>query len=172
MKRFALLVLTILFVFAACSSGGTGTQSINIPYPKADVVTLNVNNFAGQVAINAADRDIHSAPRVAGDAEKVSVHVQTIGDLLREADYFAGTKSRAVVAAEDVQAAIDAQIMRASRLRERINEEIRRGTILIDTKGAVVGQVNGLSVLQLGRYAFGRPSRITARLRISSCSRN
>jgi predicted ATP-dependent protease len=111
---------------------------------------------------------IEHAARVAGDAEKVSVHVQTLGDLLREADYFAGTKSRAVVAAEDVQTAIDAQIMRASRLRERINEEIRRGTILIDTKGAVVGQVNGLSVLQLGRYAFGRPSRITARVRLGA----
>jgi len=67
-----------------------------------------------------------------------------------------------------VQAAIDAQIVRASRVRERINEEIRRGTILIDTGGAVVGQVNGISVLQLGSFAFGRPSRITARVRLGS----
>ena len=55
MKRFALLVLPILLVFTACSSGGAGTQSINIPYPKAAVVTLNISNSAGQVNISAAD---------------------------------------------------------------------------------------------------------------------
>ncbi|MGB8274207.1 MAG: ATP-binding protein [Alphaproteobacteria bacterium] len=116
----------------------------------------------------AVARVIEHGARVVGDSEKMSIHVQTMGDLLREADYWAGTESRDVVTAEDVQAAIDAQIVRASRVRERINEEIRRGTILIDTGGAVIGQVNGISVLQLGSFAFGRPSRITARVRLGS----
>jgi predicted ATP-dependent protease len=65
-----------------------------------------------------------------------------------------------------VQQAIDAQIGRLDRVRERVQEEILRGTIAIDSEGAVVGQVNGLSVMQLGSFAFGRPSRITARVRL------
>jgi predicted ATP-dependent protease len=94
--------------------------------------------------------------------------VLSLGDLLREADYWSKTDGRKSVTAGDVESAIEAQVRRASRVRERINEEIRRGTILIDTAGTVTGQVNGLSVLQLGQYMFGRPSRITARVRLGS----
>ena len=65
-----------------------------------------------------------------------------------------------------MQHAVDARIRRLDRVRERVQEEIRRGTIVIDTEGATTGQVNGLSVLQLGGFAFGRPSRITARIRL------
>jgi len=107
----------------------------------------------------------HSA-RMTGDAEKLSTHMQGIADLLREADYWATKSGREVVRAADVQQAIDAQIGRTDRLRTRIQEEIQRGTILIDTSGEQIGQVNGLSVLSLGNYAFGRPSRITARVRL------
>lgn len=64
----------------------------------------------------------------------------------------------------DVQQAVDAQVRRADRIRERIFEEIHRGTILIDTKGEKIGQINGLSVIGLGNFSFGRPSRITARV--------
>jgi predicted ATP-dependent protease len=93
-----------------------------------------------------------------------------VADLLREADHLAGEAGAAVVGAEHVQAALDAQVRRASRVRERIQEDIRRGTLLLATRGEAVGQVNGLSVLQLGGYAFGRPSRITARVRLGSGS--
>jgi len=71
-----------------------------------------------------------------------------------------------VVTAEDVQAAVDAQVFRSDRLRQRVQESILRETVLIDTEGAAVGRVNALSVLQLGDFAFGRPSRITARVRL------
>jgi predicted ATP-dependent protease len=70
------------------------------------------------------------------------------------------------VTADDVQRTIEAQIHRADRVRERVQENIERGTILIDTTGERVGQVNGLSVLALGNFAFGQPSRITARVRL------
>ena len=93
-----------------------------------------------------------------------------MADLLREADHLAGEAGAAVVGADHVQAALDAQVRRASRVRERIQEDIRRGTLLLDTRGEAVGQVNGLSVLQLGGFAFGRPSRITARVRLGSGS--
>ena len=114
----------------------------------------------------AVARVIEQSARLAGDAEKLSTHMHSIADLLREADYWAGEAQHHVIAATDVQRAIDAQIRRLDRVRERTQEEIQRGTILIDTQGAAVGQVNGLSVLSMGQFAFGRPSRITARVRL------
>ncbi|MGH8066743.1 MAG: Lon protease family protein [Candidatus Entotheonellia bacterium] len=114
----------------------------------------------------AVARVIEQSARLAGDAERLSTHVRSIADLLREADYWAGEAPHDVVTAADVQRAIDAQVYRSDRVRERIQEEIQRGTILIDTEGAKVGQVNGLSVITLGQFAFGRPSRITARVRL------
>ena len=69
---------------------------------------------------------------------------------------------------QDVARAIEEQIQRSDRLRDRAQETIARGVVLIDTEGAQVGQINGLSVLQLGSFAFGRPSRITARVRLGS----
>jgi lon-related putative ATP-dependent protease len=111
-------------------------------------------------------RVIEQSARFTGDAEKLSLHNRTLSDLLREADYWARKAGGNVVAAGDVQRAIDAQVYRASRVRERFREEILRGFLLIDTEGAKVGQVNGLSVVQPGRFAFGHPSRITARVRL------
>ncbi|MBI4454365.1 MAG: AAA family ATPase [Acidobacteria bacterium] len=114
----------------------------------------------------AVARVIEHSARIAGDAEKLSLRMGSVADLLREADYWAGEAGHDRVSAPDVQRAIGAQIHRLDRLRELIQEEIRRGTILIDTQGANVGQVNGLSVITLGQFAFGRPSRITARVRL------
>jgi lon-related putative ATP-dependent protease len=114
----------------------------------------------------AVARIIEYSARQAGDAERLSTHMRDIIDLLGEADHWAGTNGNSVVVAADVQRAIDARIFRANRIRERMREQILRGTILIDTDGTEIGQINGLSVLQLGGFAFGRPSRITARVRM------
>ncbi len=107
----------------------------------------------------------HSA-RLAEDAGKLSTHMQSISDLLREASYWAGEAQRQVVTREDVQHSLEAQIYRHGRIRERIQEAIVQDTILIDTQGSVVGQINGLAVYNLGTFSFGRPSRITARVRL------
>ena len=115
---------------------------------------------------SAVGRAIEQCSRSAGDAQKVLTHRRTLADLLRESDYWARQDSRAVVTRDDVQHAIDGQIYRADRLRERLLEETLRGTVLIDTQGEKVGQVNGLSVIDLGNFAFGHPSRITARVRL------
>lgn len=114
----------------------------------------------------AVARAIDRSSRLVGDSEKLSTHLLSIADLLNEADYWASENGNHAVTADDVQHAIDAQIHRADRLRERVQERIERGVILIDTEGAHEGQVNGLSVIALGDYAFGRPSRITARVRL------
>jgi len=114
----------------------------------------------------AVGRVIEQSSRAAGDSEKLLTHRRTLSDLLREADYWARQSNRAVVTVEDVQRAIDAQIHRADRVREHLLEETLRGTLLIDTEGSRIGQVNGLSVIDLGHFSFGRPSRITARVRL------
>jgi len=116
----------------------------------------------------AVARVIEHSARLAGDAEKLSIDLRAIAALVREADFYAGEAGSAVTRAVQVQQAIDAQIRRADRLRERSYEMIQRGFVLLDTDGAEVGQVNGLSVLQLGSFAFGRPSRITARVRMGA----
>ncbi len=114
----------------------------------------------------AVARVVEHAARLAGDADKLSTHLRGIGDLLREADYWAGQAERELTSHEHVQRAIDAQTRREDRIRERIYENIERGTILIATSGATVGQINGLSVLRIGGLMFGQPSRITATTRL------
>lgn len=111
-------------------------------------------------------RTVERASRLAGDAEKLSTRMAELVDLLRESDYWAGEAGREVVMAEDVDRTVDAQITRSARLRDRVQDDIRRGNVMIDTFGSQVGQVNALSVIQLGDLAFGRPSRITARVRV------
>ena len=115
---------------------------------------------------DAVARLIEHAGRVAGDTEKIAAYLQRAADLLREADYWAGAAGRARVAAEDVQQAIDTRVRRVDRLREKLHEAVQRGTLLIDTAGAKVGQVNGLSVIRLGNFDFGQPARITATARL------
>ncbi|MCF8053547.1 MAG: AAA family ATPase [Desulfobacterales bacterium] len=111
----------------------------------------------------AVARVIEHSARTVGDGEKLSVHMQRLTDLLREADYWASENGNGKVEAEDVQKAIDSWIYRSDRLRERMQEQIDRGIVFVDTEGAKVGQINGLSVIGLGEFMFGRPARITAR---------
>ncbi len=115
---------------------------------------------------SAVARLLEYSSRVVGDQERLTARIGVIHDLLREADYWAGVNGVEVVKAQHVQQAIDAQINRADRVRERVHEQIAMGTIMIDVAGAKAGQVNGLSVLMLGNFAFGRPSRLTARVRL------
>jgi len=113
-------------------------------------------------------RLIDEGARLADDREKLSIEIGRIADIVREADYWSGQAKRKVTTRQDVARAIDEQIQRADRLRDRAQETIARGVVLVDTEGARVGQINGLSVLQLGAFAFGRPSRITARVRLGA----
>jgi len=114
----------------------------------------------------AVARVIEQSARVASDSEKLTTHMRTVADLIREADYWAREAESESVTEVHVQEAIDKQVYRADRLRERIHEEIQRGTMLIDTEGEQVAQINGLAVLDMGNFAFGRPSRITATARL------
>ena len=114
----------------------------------------------------AVARVIEHSARMAGDALRLSADLRRLGDLVSEADHGARIAGRQVIDASDVQRAIDAQQRRADRLRERIHDTIIRGTIMIDSDGEKIGQVNGLSVYVLGEHAFGEPTRITATTRV------
>lgn len=116
----------------------------------------------------AVARVVEYGSRLVDDAHKLSTHMQSVTDILREADYWAGEARRDIVTREDVQQALDTQIVRAGRVQDRIQEQILNDQVLIDTEGAIVGQVNGLSVYMLGNHSFGSPSRITARVRMGS----
>ena len=114
----------------------------------------------------AVARVIEHSARRAEDAHKLSTHLESLADLVRQADYWAGDEQRDVVTRADVERAIAAQIRRSDRLRERSHEAILRGILHIDTAGEAVGQVNGLSVFALGDFTFAQPSRITANTRL------
>ena len=111
-------------------------------------------------------RLIEHGARLAGDSEKVSIHLREISDVLEEANFWAGESGAEIISARHVQEAIDNKVQRLDRVRAHIYEAISRGTIIIDTEGARVGQINGLSVIDLGDFAFGQPSRITATTRL------
>jgi lon-related putative ATP-dependent protease len=115
---------------------------------------------------DAVARVVEQGARLAGDAERLSARVQAVADLVREADHLAGEAGRAAVGVEDVERAVAAALRRTDRLERRVQEEIERGTLLIDTRGERVGQVNGLAVVQDGATTFGYPSRISARVRL------
>lgn len=115
---------------------------------------------------DAVARIIDHSARIADDNEKLTTHMRSIQDLMQESDYWARERGESTVNAVDVQHSIDAQVHRADRIRERLQEETQRGTIMIDTAGSRVGEINGLSVMMLGGFSFGRPSRISARVRL------
>lgn len=114
----------------------------------------------------AVARVIEHAARQAGDAQRLSTHMSSLVDLLRESDYWARESARSLVQDDDVQHAIDAQIRRQDRLKEQLHEAILRDILMIDTQGAMTGQINGLSVIELGDFAFALPTRITATTRL------
>jgi len=111
---------------------------------------------------------LDQAVRLADDNKKLSLEIGALSDVMREADFYASRQKRDVISDEDIRQAIEQADHRASRIRERMQEAVIRKTILVATSGAVVGQVNGLSVIGIGNHHFGRPSRITAKVRIGT----
>ena len=104
---------------------------------------------------------VEHSSRLAEDQTKLSTRFSEISDVIREAGYFARQDRAASITAAHVNRAIDEKMHRSDLLRDKIVEMIQRGTIAIDTEGGEVGQINGLAVISLGDFAFGRPGRIT-----------
>lgn len=116
----------------------------------------------------AVGRIIEQASRTADDAEKLSLHLGDVRDLLSEANYWAGKERRKTIGLNDIEQAITRQEYRQDRYRELMQEQVLRGIKMIDTDGSRVAQVNALSVLQTGGFRFGQAARITATARFGS----
>jgi len=115
---------------------------------------------------DAVARIIEQAARRVADRERLSLHVGGLLDLLRESDQLARREHLMRIGGAQVEGAIAARHRRLGQMRERLQEEILRGTLFIDTKGSQLGQVNGLSVIAYGDQAFGTPTRISATARL------
>jgi len=111
---------------------------------------------------DALAKIIEHSSRLAGDQEKLSTLFADIADVIREASFWAGEEGASLIEARHVMKAIEEKVYRSNLIQQRINEMIAKGMIIIDTEGEIVGQINGLEVLDLGDFAFGKPTRITA----------
>ena len=113
----------------------------------------------------ALARLIDHAARLAGDARRLTARVQSLLDLAIEADHTARGAGRPSIDDVHMVAAIESHRSRAARVHERVQEAILRGTLLIDTQGSRIGQVNALPVYETGGVLFGEPTRVTATTR-------
>jgi lon-related putative ATP-dependent protease len=102
--------------------------------------------------------------RLAGRQKKLTTRFHLLADVLREASYWATKEGSQYVGEPHVERAVEMRNRRVNLLEDKIQEMIEDGIVMIDSDGAIVGQVNGLSVYSLGDYAFGKPSRITAKV--------
>ena len=109
----------------------------------------------------ALQRIVEFGMRLAGDRDRVASIMEPIDDLARESAFFARAHNGAVVAAADVDRALGERVLRLNFIEEEIRRLIANGTIVVNRDGATVGQINGLAVLDVGGYSFGRPSRVT-----------
>jgi lon-related putative ATP-dependent protease len=140
----------------------------------------NVQQFARLVLREARDREllpfstaavqrvIEERARHAEDSERLSMHMDSLDDLIEQADYWARQRNAAEVDAGDVARAIGERHRRLGRMQSKVIDAISRETLLIDTSGECVGQVNGLSVTDLGEFRYGHPVRITATTRVGT----
>lgn len=111
----------------------------------------------------AVAKVIEHSSRLAGDQNRVTTRFNAVVEILYEAAAWAEQEDAELVSARHVERAVAERQFRNNRIEQKLQEQIARGKILVAVEGAVVGQVNGLSVINVGDYQFGRPSRITAR---------
>mgnify|MGYP000770624047 CR=1 FL=1 len=114
----------------------------------------------------AVAKVIEYSSRLAEDSRKLTAHIASIGDLLREADYWARKSHSNQIGKNHIEQAIEAQIYRSDRIKQMMLEQIDEGTILMDVEGTRVGQINGLVVYNFSRNSFGKPARITTQVRM------
>jgi len=139
-----------------------------------DATDANVRDFADYLCAlcrreklrhleaGAVGKLLEHAGRLAEDQSKLSIYFGSLADVVREANYWAARDEKSRIGADHVRKAIDERVHRSNLIEKHLREMIARGTLLIRVSGEAPGQVNGLSVIETGGYAFGRPSRITA----------
>jgi lon-related putative ATP-dependent protease len=118
--------------------------------------------------VSAVERIIEERARRVEDSGKLSTHMRSLDNLLMQSDYWARKRDAGRIEREDVIEAISQGRRRFSRMQSKVVDAIERDTLLIDTSGDCIGQVNGLSIVDLGEFRFGHPVRITATTRIGT----
>ena len=127
----------------------------------AFIATLCRNEGLKHFTPEAVATVVDYGSRIVEDREKLSLRFSDIADIIRESSYWTEQGVNGLVTAEEVRKAVAEKEYRLSLIEEQINELIEDGTIMVDVDGEVIGQVNGLSIYDLGDFAFGKPSRIT-----------
>ncbi|UCE17022.1 MAG: AAA family ATPase [Candidatus Bathyarchaeota archaeon] len=133
----------------------------NIRKYAAFVCTLCRKEKLKHLHASGVAKIVEYGSRLAQDQQKLSTRFGEIADIIREANYYAIQENSEYVTADHVKKTIDEKVYRSNLIQKKIQEMIERNIFLIDTDGEAVGQVNGLSVISLGDFAFGRPSRVT-----------
>ena len=123
--------------------------------------TLVVNENLKHLDTSAVARLVEHSSRIAEDQNKLSTQFGLVADVVREAHFYASQEDVKYITASHVEKAIEAKLYRSNLIQDKIREYIQRNVIFISTDGATVGQINGLSVLSVGDFSFGAPSRIT-----------
>lgn len=141
------------------------TEENELEYAKL-IGSLSKKKHLRSLNRQAVAKVIEYSSRLAEDSEKLTAHIASIGDLLREADYWARKSKANQIGKNHIEQAIDAQIYRSDRIKQAMLEQIDKGTILMDVEGTRVGQINGLVVYNFSRTSFGKPSRITTQVRM------
>lgn len=114
----------------------------------------------------AVAKVVEYGSRLAEDQKKLSTRFSSIADLIREANFYAVQENAPLITVKHIEKAVEEKIYRSNLIQQKIQEFIERGVFLIDTEGSKVGQINGLSVMEMGDFAFGRPSRVTASIAV------
>ncbi|MCK9590968.1 MAG: AAA family ATPase [Methanoregula sp.] len=114
----------------------------------------------------AVAKVVEYGSRLADDKKKLSTRFSGIADLIKEANFYAIMEKASHVTVKHIEKALEEKIYRSNLIQQKIQEFIERGVFLIDTEGTQIGQINGLSVMELGDFTFGRPSRVTASIAI------
>jgi len=142
---------------------------------RMDRTNENIHKYASFVATRCKEEKllpfdrtgvakvVEVGSRLAEHQNKLTSRFSDIADIIREASYWALKSDGRIVTENHVQKAIDERIYRTNRIEERLREMILEGTLIVDTEGEKIGQINGLAVIDLGDYSFGKPSRITAK---------
>ncbi len=126
------------------------------------IATIVKREKLKHLGADAVSAILEYSTRIVEHREKLATSFSLIADLIRESDYWAKQNDHGLITAHDVERALEEKEYRSNRIESKLQEFIEDGTIMVDSDGKVVGQVNGLAVMSYGDFTFGKPSRITA----------
>lgn len=147
-------------------------------YPRIERTDENIEKYAALIATlgrkyklkafskDAIERLIEYASRLSEEAGKLTTRLSLVSDLMKESDYFARAEKSSLIEKKHINQALAAKITRSDNLHKRELEHIKNGTILINTDGNEIGQINILAVQEYGHIRFGKPSRLTCQVRV------